>query len=693
MIRAIFASISIAAITTAGVSTAEPQGSPSLPSAAPLRLPVSEIAGQAAGTTLAEAGFEINLAGRVFTLAPTVSKRVAVTGADVVRGTLAGEPGSFVLASVDGFVAGAIWTEGGAVEFRPIDGTGLVEVIDIDEADLPGCLTDDLLLNAPGERPVFDPAELTSPRGEAQEQVVRVLVGITEEGQSQMGGQAAALAIATASIESTNAAFANSEMTVGDDGIVAATIELAGTLLVDGQGLGYSALLDALRNPDDGIMDEIHPMRDATKADLVALLSRSNIGVCGVAYYAINNPSRGFSVTAHSCAVGNLTFAHELGHNYGAAHDAANAGGGGGSSYAFGWRWNSSSGSLRRSVMSYSPGSRRPHFSNPEVTEGGGATGDADQADNARWIGEITPSIAQFRTGPVPPAGDCDGDGTLDGLQIALDPLLDLDGSGTLDTCDVENGLLDDCDQDGVPDILEIRLDSALDSDGSGTLDACDLEQGLLEDCNNDGLADIGQIRPRVELVAEPILFGDFPPVLETTLGGDDEIDGDVTLIVSADADVGSDAEYIDLFISGVPIGRLWELDGADCDPIATRTELTFDAAAWESFPAPRVLSFQRPSAVSVAGCGTNSIRASIEYTAINREFDANGDGVLDGCEPGCSAADLAEPFGLLDLADISAFGAGFVAGDATVDLSAPFGVFDLGDIAAFVTAFTAGCP
>lgn len=120
---------------------------------------------------------------------------------------------------------------------------------------------------------------------------------------------------------------------------------------------------------------------------------------------------------------------------------------------------------------------------------------------------------------------------------------------------------------------------------------------------------------------------------------------------------------------------------------------MTFDAAAWESFPAPRVLSFQRPSTVAVSGCGTNSIHASVEYTAINRDLDANGDGVLDGCEPGCTVADLAEPFDLLDLADISAFVAAFAAGGPAVDLSEPFGVFDLSDIAAFVAAFAAGCP
>ena len=58
-----------------------------------------------------------------------------------------------------------------------------------------------------------------------------------------------------------------------------------------------------------------------------------------------------------------------------------------------------------------------------------------------------------------------------------------------------------------------------------------------------------------------------------------------------------------------------------------------------------------------------------------------------------CNPADLAEPFGVLDLADISAFVGGFVALDPASDLAPPFGVFDLSDVVAFVGAFTAGCP
>ncbi len=54
--------------------------------------------------------------------------------------------------------------------------------------------------------------------------------------------------------------------------------------------------------------------------------------------------------------------------------------------------------------------------------------------------------------------------------------------------------------------------------------------------------------------------------------------------------------------------------------------------------------------------------------------------------------ADLAEPFGVLDLADIGAFVAGFTAGDPVADLDGN-GVLDLADINLFIASFLAGCP
>lgn len=58
-----------------------------------------------------------------------------------------------------------------------------------------------------------------------------------------------------------------------------------------------------------------------------------------------------------------------------------------------------------------------------------------------------------------------------------------------------------------------------------------------------------------------------------------------------------------------------------------------------------------------------------------------------------CNPADVAEPLGQLDLADISAFVQAFLSGNPIADLEPPFGEFDLADLSAFITAFLAGCP
>ena len=63
------------------------------------------------------------------------------------------------------------------------------------------------------------------------------------------------------------------------------------------------------------------------------------------------------------------------------------------------------------------------------------------------------------------------------------------------------------------------------------------------------------------------------------------------------------------------------------------------------------------------------------------------------GSDPGpCTIADLAMPYAVLDLADISAFIDGFLNQQPIADLD-PDGIFDLSDIGAFVGSFLAGCP
>ena len=64
----------------------------------------------------------------------------------------------------------------------------------------------------------------------------------------------------------------------------------------------------------------------------------------------------------------------------------------------------------------------------------------------------------------------------------------------------------------------------------------------------------------------------------------------------------------------------------------------------------------------------------------------------VDDPDQPCLPADLAEPFGLLDGADVNAFITAFGGGDAAADLNDD-GVVDGADVNSFITQFGAGCP
>ena len=121
-----------------------------------------------------------------------------------------------------------------------------------------------------------------------------------------------------------------------------------------------------------------------------------------------------------------------------------------------------------------------------------------------------------------------------------------------------------------------------------------------------------------------------------------------------------------------------WSIDGvsdagADARSLqAVNAGLWSDASAWISTAA---------DSVSIALVPNGGI------------LQGPGDFTVEGPAAGCNAADIAEPLGVLDLADISAFVGAFVSGGADADIAEPFGVLDLADISAFIGAFTGGCP
>ena len=139
------------------------------------------------------------------------------------------------------------------------------------------------------------------------------------------------------------------------------------------------------------------------EADLVALVTTEG-NACGVAYLFNGSPLSGFSTTAASCARGNFSYAHEIGHNQGAGHGYTN--GGGYFSYSHGYHDLANG---FRTIMAYPttpPTTRVRRFSSPSGTFNGFAVGNAGQ-DNVRTLNETAAAIASFVGSAVePPVND-----------------------------------------------------------------------------------------------------------------------------------------------------------------------------------------------------------------------------------------------------------------------------------------------
>ena len=197
-----------------------------------------------------------------------------------------------------------------------------------------------------------------------------------------------------------------------------AQLNLVHTALANYDDTGnLSADLDWLDSDAD-----VAALRDSYAADMVSLIVENGGSGCGIGY-VMRSPGPSFEafafqVTDRGCAVGNLTYAHEHGHNMGFEHDPANGPSPTVASYP--WSFGHFVNGSYRTVMSYSNQcsqgcTRVPHFSNPDVLHNGVPTGIDNERDNAR-SGDLTaPIVTDFRIAgacgndQIDPGEECDG--------------------------------------------------------------------------------------------------------------------------------------------------------------------------------------------------------------------------------------------------------------------------------------------
>ncbi len=322
------------------------------------------------------------------------------------RGRFAPHPTSrFVLTVEEGILAGMVLhPKAGLFSVGTYARAGQV-VKEIDPDYYPRCAADGFSGNR-GMKGRKAPRVIPSTAAKADPAVMDVLVVYTPATLAYAGSVPSVRGLAQLAIDLTNTAYGDSN--------IDAEVRMVGLEEVSYAENGDMSIdLALLTGKDDSFMDEVHTLRNQLGADLVSLLVDSGDS-CGIAWI-MNTQSQafnthGFSVTRHQC-IANHTFGHELGHNLGCAHDRDNTSSGGLFSYSYGWRFNGTDSTLYRTVMSYSPGLRITHFSNPDVsfigTPTGVAVGAPLEANNALTIEATSVTAADFR----PTGGGTEGEG------------------------------------------------------------------------------------------------------------------------------------------------------------------------------------------------------------------------------------------------------------------------------------------
>ena len=253
---------------------------------------------------------DVMFSGIVERTAPTLSGGYVLSGRldDVALGT-------FTLVVNGEVVAGTVRTLDATYRIGAA-GDRVHAIRQIDPSTLP-----------PGGEPLIPPPPAADApgtfalaAGDDDGSVIDVAVFYTPAARRAEGGTGEIEALIDLHIAETNQAYA-------DSGVIQRVRLVSRDAVVYSEGSAMEDDIEALISLRDGVMDEIHAIRDREGADLVHLIvdrrHGGNVDYCGIATLmttvSISFEESGFSVTDYSC--GGLAFAHELGHLMGLHHD------------------------------------------------------------------------------------------------------------------------------------------------------------------------------------------------------------------------------------------------------------------------------------------------------------------------------------------------------------------------------------
>lgn len=305
-------------------------------------------------------------------------------------GHLKNVPRSQVILVVgDGAVAGNITMPSGFFQVR-YAGNGVHAVCEIDQSAFPPELPP---VAVPLAGTTVAPSPLTE---EDLPPTVDLLVVYTPRARIRAGGARHMQELIRLAVAETNQSYENSHLDQ--------RLNLVHFEEVDYVEETFPEALSHLTHPSDGVMDNVHALRDAYAADEVVLLIE-DYTACGLAWLMSEiSPDfaiYAFAVVNQSCATGNYSLGHELGHNMGAQHDwyqyllsyglpPALPFGFGYVNALAGWR----------TIMAYNTEcenrgldcTRLPYWSNPDVIWDGDPMGVPEGTSTSCVIGEYDPN-------------------------------------------------------------------------------------------------------------------------------------------------------------------------------------------------------------------------------------------------------------------------------------------------------------
>ena len=229
--------------------------------------------------------------------------------------------------------------------------------------------------------------------------IIDVLVIYTPSATAKAGGANAIQQQVQLAVAETNQGYSNSGV-------------IQRIRLVNQQEVQYSETGDSsqdlarLVSPNDGYLDVAQRLRELYSADLVSLWVGRLSDSCGQAADILRpaspKPDLGYNVVDYTCATTNLSFAHELGHLMGAAHDRAHTSVNSGAyAYSYGYAQIG----VQRTIMAYPDPCNCPRlnfWSNPGLRYGGYPLGIDETlstgTSNSHTLNNTRAIIANYRT-------------------------------------------------------------------------------------------------------------------------------------------------------------------------------------------------------------------------------------------------------------------------------------------------------